>query len=258
MGYSEQQAAHLTAEECEIARELQGLMLQTVLHGQAVTEPRVREQMLHGVARRIRVLERSIDNVFSLFPPSAKAPLPQQALDDVQINLHAFVINLSGIFDNWAWAYVLRHNLADCIGDRKKVGLFLRSTQKYLPQPLRDNLCAKESSGWHGDYLKSFRDALAHRIPLYVPPAQFSAEDGERYHLLEHEKAECIQAMNWTRLEEIEQEQPLIGKPCYTFMHSFTENAAPVMLYLHPQMLSDARSVLEFGNLFLQCWHEQG
>jgi hypothetical protein len=32
-------------------------------------------------------------------------------LADVQINLHAFVMNLYGIYDNWAWAYVLRHDL---------------------------------------------------------------------------------------------------------------------------------------------------
>ncbi|WP_024299669.1 hypothetical protein [Methylomicrobium lacus] len=256
MAYTEDQAAHLLLEERNIARELQELMLQTVFQGNSAADARVKEHLLHGAARRIRVLRRSIENVFYLFPPSAQCPLPRMDLDDVQINLHAFVINLSGIFDNWAWAYVLRHNLEAKIGGRMKVGLFLESTRRYLPSELRECLSSKESSGWHGDYLKSFRDALAHRIPLYVPPAQFTPAERERYSRLESEKVECIRAMNWARLEEIDREQPAIGAPCFTFLHSFAEDAAPTMLYLHPQILTDARSVVEVGVLFLKHWHE--
>lgn len=256
MTYTEEQASHLMSEERNVARELQELMLQTVVHGQSTPDARVREHLLHGAARRVRVLGRSIENVFSLFPPSAQRPLPKASLDDVQINLHAFVMNLSGIFDNWAWAYVLRHGLEAKLGSPRKVGLFLEATQKHLSRPLREYLVSKEASGWHGEYLKSFRDALAHRIPLYIPPAIFTPEDGERYNRLEYEKIECIKSMNWARLEEIEREQPAMGTPCFTFMHSFAEDAASTMLYLHPQMLTDARSIIEFGTLFLKHWHE--
>lgn len=256
MAYTEDQAAHFVHEERNVACELELLMLQIVMQGQATVDERVREQLLHGVARRIRVLGRSIENIFSLFPPASQRPLSKRALDDVQINLHAFVINLSGIFDNWAWAYVLRHKLEEKVGGRSKIGMFIESTRKCLPPKLRENLSSKEMSGWHGEYLKSFRDALAHRIPLYIPPAQFTLDDGERYKILENEKLECIKAMNWSRLEEIEIEQPLIGTPCFSFLHSFAENAAPTVLYLHPQILTDARSIIEFGTLFLEHWHE--
>ena len=256
MAYTEEQAIHFIYEERNIAHELQELMLQTFLHGQETANARAREHLLQGVARRIRSLGRSITNVFELFPPTTKNPLPSGSLADVQINLHAFLINLSGIFDNWAWAYVLRHNLESKIGGRRNVGLFLESTRKYLPLELRENLSLKDSSGWHGDYLKSFRDALAHRIPPYIPPAQFTPDQGDQYNSLEVEKVDCIKSMSWTRLAEIEREQSEIGMPCLTFLHSFGENTAPAVLYLHPQMLTDARTILEFGNLFLKVWHK--
>ena len=254
MAYTEEQAAHLVEESSNVSRELQTLMLQTVMQGQTSTDKHVREHVVHGAARRLRTLERGISNIFALFPPSAHQPLPKAVVGDVQVNLHAFLINLSGIFDNWAWAYVMRHQLLERIGDRRGVGLFTDATRKYLPRELRDYLVSKETSGWHSDYLKSFRDALAHRIPPYIPPATFTPEDGEKYNHLESEKIECIKRMDWLRLEEIEHEQPLIGKPCFTFLHSYAEDDAPTVLRLHPQVLSDARTIVEFGSLFLEHW----
>lgn len=256
MSYTGQDAAHFMREQRSVARKLQGLMLQTVLQGEAATDARVKEHLLHGAGRRIRVLARSIENVFCLFPPTTQRPLPRNTLDDVEINLHAFVINLSGIFDNWAWAYILRHNLEAEVGGRRNVGLFMEATRKRLPSELREYLSSKESSGWHEDYLKSFRDALAHRIPPYIPPAQFTDEDGVRYNQLECEKVACLDEMNWLRLKEIEQEQSALGVLCLTFLHSFSEDAGPIVLYLHPQMLSDAHSIVEFGALFLKHWHQ--
>jgi hypothetical protein len=70
--------------------------------------------MLHGVGRRLKLLGRCVRNVFHLFPPSRTIPLASDDLDEVQISLHAFVMNLYGLFENLAWAFVLRHDLAVC------------------------------------------------------------------------------------------------------------------------------------------------
>jgi hypothetical protein len=256
MAYSEDQAAHLSDQQHAVVRELQELFLQIVVQGESATNARVREHLLHGAARRVGVIKRCIENVYTLFPPGASRPLHEDKLADVQINLHAFVMNLYGIYDNWAWAYILRHDLEEEIGGRRRIGLFIEATQKRLPTALRNYLSSTATSEWYEKYVKSFRDALAHRIPLYIPPAQFTPDEGEQYNRLEAEKVECITAMRWERLDQIWSEQTAIGVPCFTFLHAFSEDDPPSPILLHPQMLSDARSIVEFGMLFLKHWHE--
>src|SRR3569832_2387200 len=64
--------------------------------------PRAKEYLEHGVCRWFSVLERSIERIYEIFPPDRKEKLTRDELSDVQIYLHAFVINLFGILDNLA------------------------------------------------------------------------------------------------------------------------------------------------------------
>ncbi len=255
MSFSVEQLAQLNEEFERVRRLLQDLKLRVVAEGQAQDAgSRLREHLLHGAGRRLGVLLRAIENVFALFPPSTTKPLSSDALADVQINLHAFVLNSFGIYDNWAWAYVLRHDLEAVIGDPRRIGLFQDATRRKLPQPLQKYLAAPATIEWRQRYAKSFRDALAHRIPPYVPPAQFTSEEGERYRALEHEEVTCIKGQQWERLEAIQAEKDAIGTPCFVFLHAYTESAAARPMLLHPQMLSDAMTVAEFGDMFLTHW----
>ncbi|NCT69285.1 MAG: hypothetical protein GXC76_16775 [Rhodanobacteraceae bacterium] len=215
---------------------------------------RLREYLLHGAARRVGAIRRAIQNIYAFFPPETERPLQQDTLADVQINLHAFVMNLYGLYDNWAWAFVLQHNLEDAIGGRQRIGLFIDATRNRLPRELREYLLSPAATAWHENYAKSFRDALAHRIPPYIPPAQITPEEEARYNELENEKVECIKNGRWERLDEVWAEQGALGVPCPYFLHAYTEDTPPRPLYLHPQVLSDAAAVVEFGNLFLQHW----
>ena len=56
---------------------------------------------------------------------------------------------------------------------------------------LNPNLCAylrrNTITQWYNEYAKNYRDALAHRIPPYVPPAALNDEQARRYKLLEDE-----------------------------------------------------------------------
>ena len=257
MFFSVEQAEQLDQHRTDVVAVLQDLQLQIVAQGQPLeATSRVREHLLHGAARRVGVIRRSIENVFALFPPNTERPLSRDHLSDVQINLHAFVMNLYGIYDNWAWAYVLRHNLEGVIGDRRRVGLFNAATRNHLPLPLQAYLTTNTTTEWHEKYAKSYRDALAHRIPPYIPPAEFTPEEGTRYNELENEKVECIWKLQWERLDEVWAEQAALGRPSFTFIHAFTEDEPPRPIILHPQMLSDGKAVAEFGHLFLKHWHE--
>ncbi|MEQ1936576.1 MAG: hypothetical protein ABL962_22215, partial [Fimbriimonadaceae bacterium] len=253
--YSTPAITSLQGEYTATQKELTALMLNAVAAGHAVSDARAKEYMHHGVGRRLKVLRRCMENVFTLFPLTQKKPIASDSLDEVQISLHAFVLNLYGLFENLAWAFVHRHNLESTIGDRKRIGLFLESTQKYLPEELRAYLSSPTMTSWHKDYLKNYRDALAHRIPLYIPPSRMTTAESERFTALEEEKLQCIRLQKWDRLDVVYEEQGAIGTACPMFLHSYSDDFSSRPVYLHPQMLCDIKTVLEFGPLFLKHWH---
>lgn len=256
MPYSAETILKLQRESEEVYQALQALQLRCVAQGQATGDVRAREHLLQGAGRRVGVLKRSLQRIYAIFPPSTVRPLQQDALADVQINLHAFVMNLYGIFDNWAWAFVLRHGLTAQVGGKMSVSLFKESTLKVLPDEIRGYLRAEGKTQWHDQYLKSYRDSLAHRIPLYIPPATFTPEEGERYNALEEEKVQCIGSRDFDRIDQIYVEQAALGVPCMAFLHSYSEDEALKPILLHPQLICDAMAVVEFGNLYFEHWHE--
>jgi hypothetical protein len=257
MVYTPEQAAHLVREHLASLDGLVELQKECTLQGLSIANPMVQEHMLHGVSRRIMVLKRSVENIFDLFPPSTTKPLPTDTLSDVQINLHAFVMNLYGVFENWAWAYYHRHDLQGEIRDRRQVGMFSTTMSPYLPRVIREYLSSEVMAAWQRDYLKNYRDALAHRIPLYIPPANFTSEESERYSLLEVEKLSSLRARDLIRFEGICLEEESIGVASPMFMHSFSEGGEVKAILLHPQVLSDSNTVVEFGTKFLAHWHER-
>ena len=51
-----------------------------------------------------------------------------------------------------------------------------------------DYLNSEPIINWYSDYSKNYRDALAHRIPLYVPPSVLNKDDEKEYFELENKK----------------------------------------------------------------------
>jgi hypothetical protein len=255
MAYSEEQIAHIQEEYLTVKQGLLELIEKTVLMGQSSECVAVKEHLLHGAARRLSILRKCLENIFNSFPPTTVRPLQRDVIYDVQINLHAYFVNLYGIFDNWAWSFVLRHDLLEDVGGKRKVGLFLKSTNKHLAKTLRDYLTSDTTTNWHEKYLKHYRDALAHRIPLYIPLADFTKADDKRYKQLDGEKINLIKAKNWQKLEDLYKEQESIGRPSFVFMHSYEEGVGKPV-FLHPQLLCDGLTIIEFGTLFIEHWEE--
>ncbi len=253
MGYSDKQIEEFSNKYRQIINEFDSLMLNTVASGQQQESAKVREYLLHGVSRRLSVIKKSIENIFNGFPLDAKRPLRRGDLYDVQINMHAYVINLYGIFDNWAWAFVYRHGLLENLGGKHRVGMFKKGMLTHFPNEISEYLKERELGKWHEDYLKSFRDALAHRIPLYIPPSMLTPEEGDRYQELDAQKMGLINVMDWERLNQVEHEQESLGNPCFYFLHSF-EGEKPKPILMHPQLLSDGLAIAEFGDLFMKHW----
>jgi hypothetical protein len=108
---------------------------------------------------------------------------------------------------------------------------------------------------WFTQYLKNYRDALAHRIPLYIPPASYSDADAERFAAIDREEMECIRTHDWERLRALQTEQHGLGTACPVFVHSFQNPDRSAPLVLHPQMLSDAKTVIDACTVYLAHWH---
>jgi hypothetical protein len=247
-----------TREAARLEKELLLLQLEFVRIGEATTNPGAREYLLHGCGRRVLVIVRSLANVFRIFPVSRTRKLARDELADVQISMHAFMMNLYGFFENCAWVVWHRDGLQQQVKERRDVGLFNPKFQSHLPATLRAHLDLPATKRWHVEYLKNYRDALAHRIPVYLPPSQMTSEQGERYRQLEFAKIERLRAMDVDGFKKLEEEQTALEQPCFMFLHSFAEDGGSRPVYLHPQLLTDAMTLLEFGKVFLDALEAPG
>jgi hypothetical protein len=227
-----------------------GSMLPTLKNHQA------KEYLAQGVGRRLEILARCIENIFRIFPIDRSEHLPREERLDLGINLHAFIVNVTGLFDNLGWVFVHENNLygkhKDGKLEKKDVGLFEDKTQSHLSETYRAYLTSDSITNWYSKYSKNYRDALAHRIPLYVPPSVLSGSERAQY--LEVEAK--IQALdlaadeNWAIYDQLLNKQEQIGKASPFFTHSFEEGSRPVLL--HAQIINDFLTVEEIVSKFCE------
>ncbi len=134
-----------------------------------LSRERAKQYLLHGVGRRLRILHKCIEHIYTIFPVRRRNALSEDELTQVSIDLHAFYVNLFGIFDNLAWVIVHEKQLAERLS-RRQIGLYAPRTQQVLTPAFRDYLNSTTLSHWYNEHMKDYRDSLAHRIPLYLPP----------------------------------------------------------------------------------------
>lgn len=254
MQYSPDQIWELKNEFATVKSKYSILILQLMRIIPHPTNQKSYEFLAQGVCRRLGILERCIANVYNIFPPDRPNKLSQNERHDTIINLHAFYVNIYGVFDNLAWVYAF-HN--DLIGPKKdgklsrmQIGIFNDQFKKALPVSFTAYLDSRPVQAWYKEYLKSYRDSLAHRIPLYIPPASLNDEE-----MLEHQELEkglmeltCPEAIQQN--DEIYDKQAELGTPCPVFAHSFSEETQPV--YMHLQLLADFSTVREITEKFLE------
>lgn len=214
------------------------------------------EFLYQGVGRRLGIVTRCVRRIFELYPPDQEDHLSKDALDDLAICLHAFFINVAGVFDNLGWVYALEHGL---VGDRRAgkldrqdIGLLQHKTQEHLPCALRDYARSDSLRDWHSRYSKIYRDALAHRIPLYVPPAVLNIPAQQEYGEIEN-KLKSIRVEGEADLDEYDkllERQSKLGEPSPFFVHSSRGGDPPMML--HAQVVCDHMTVEEAIRVFCQ------
>jgi hypothetical protein len=163
------------------------------------------------------------------------------------IQIQAFIFNIFGCLDNLAWTWVLERNVTKPDGQPLPpawIGL----------QP--DNIIVRQSLGeelkklldgmddWFA-YLEEFRHALAHQIPLYVPPFAVLPGDVERYGTLERSIFELSQQRKEeeARAQARERDSLRFFRPWVIGL----SNGRHRTIEFHAQMLTDFKTIETIG-----------
>ena len=220
--------------------------LNTAIHLREYISVRGREFAIHGLSRRLSTLRHCLGRTFEHVPPSVETP-SRLDLADASAFIQTFFINMYGSIDNLAHIWCQEAVVVDRQGRPLRdnnIGLM----PKY--NIVRESLSAKcqdylTNSGDWFRYLEGYRHALAHRIPLYIPPRQLDSADQIRYREIEEEKLAALSAHQWSRFEELRHELELLGvfEPC--IMHSYGEGAP--LIRFHPQLVCDLATLVEIG-----------
>jgi hypothetical protein len=260
MDYTEDAIIKIKRQYAEIKPIYRNLLFKTMGLNSKLHNEKSREYLTHGAGRRLKVLARCIENVFKIFPVDRSDFLIKDELTDLAINLHVFFVNISGILDNLAWVFVYENNL---FGKREEgkisrhdVGLFNEKTQAHLGSGLNEYLKSDTLQTWYTEYSKNYRDALAHRIPLYVPPSALNKEEIERYRQIEEQLWDYSSPEAVAGHQQIIEEQSKLGRPCVVFAHSYSEKSK--LVYFHAQVIADFMTIEEIINKFCDNFKKDG
>jgi hypothetical protein len=220
MCFSNEDLKKLQEGQLEVAGKCQHLV--EIYLRRDYTDKHAREYAEQGFSRRLKTLARCIDNVFRILPPDRIELPSSDERYDAMINIQAFVFNVFGSIDNLARIWVQEKPVRNENGSpipNSWVGLgkdnnFVRSSlstefQQYL----------KGLDDWF-DYLGNFRHALAHRIPLYIPPYTIPPDKVAAYQQLEAAKWGALKEGDFAEHDRLKGEQEETAKFIPAMTHS--------------------------------------
>jgi hypothetical protein len=243
--FSEEQLVDIKAKFDTVRKRTDRTVLRYVYH--PFQNESAAEFARHGFARRVQLLRRCIENVFKIIPPSASLVPSRDELYDAQINIQAFVTNAYGSIDNLAWIWVHESGLLSKI-DRRMVGLRKHQSEVRASLSADFAMYLSKLDTWF-EYLVEYRDALAHRIPLYIPPGGVRPALVDAYNALSIQMTDALNALEGEAYENLaaQQNELLVFQPLIT--HSVTKTAAHFAF--HVQMIADFLTVEEVGEKML-------
>lgn len=223
---------------------LRALALTESLLQHQFTSVSAKEYAHHGLGRRLSILKRCITRIFELLPPEQEKIPEQEIVLDVTIFLQAFVFNIFGALDDLAFIWVREKQITKENGQplpNGRIGLSreMSEVRSSFPKDLQDYLTSVDPWFTH---IKSYRHALGHRIPLYIPPFNIRPKNVERYQILDKQTREAL----YFRRDEQEHLRLSAERDALAFFrpwmkHSFDDPSAPIAF--HPQVLADFATV---------------
>lgn len=215
------------------------------------TDPRTKEVVNHGFSRRIATLKHCIERVFETAPPQAEKLTSEESMDATSF-IQCFYINVYGILDNIARIWSYEANLTGPDGRQlrdNQIGLSARSA--VVRRSFSPSFAAylDKTAEWQ-KYLENYRHALAHRIPLYIPPQTLNDEQISEAQNLQDKINDAYREKRYIDVSPLRARQVQLGKFEPLIMHSFSEGARPVRF--HGQMINDFCTVIELSEKFIE------
>jgi hypothetical protein len=249
MPYSRKQVAALKAFRTVVTDECSDIVVRYA--ARQYTNGKAKEYATHAFGRRIYILLRCVDRIFAIIPPGARKRPHGNRVDDVIINLQAFIFNAFGCLDNLAWIWVIERDVLGKDGKPLKdarVGFGIKYTevQRSLSLAFKDEMRGFEN--WLS-YLEGFRHALAHRIPLYVPPFIITPAHEAEFQALEQSAEEAHAGGDYSAFFQAKSKLLTVGvfEPMMT--HSFGEGAPHI--HYHHQVLTDLKTISHIASRLL-------
>jgi hypothetical protein len=204
-----------------------------------------------GLGRRLRTCERAIHQVFRFIPPKPQRLPSKEKMTDAESFLHAFLMATYGAIDNLAWIWVCETDLKTPNGRpllRGHVGL--RPENELVMASLQHGL--REKLATFGDWFSQngdYRNALAHRIPPYIPPFAIRNADDEKYKKLNADIWSAILEGDFEKKARLERRLRKLKRFEPVIQHSWGENAVPV--FFHAMLIADALTIASLtGDIF--------
>jgi hypothetical protein len=244
--FSEKQLTEL----CEKRRNLVGQYLRLQLRFQArkYKSDRGREYAFHGFGRRLGILVRSIDQVFTVLPPERESIPEREEVLNATIAIQAFVLNIVGCLDNLAWVWVCERAIKAKNGAElspKSIGLWKNQSEVRASFSSKFRVYLDSREPWF-EGIKGFRDSLAHRIPLYIPPYVVRKSNLDEHNRLDQEATAALRRGNHEEHDRLRNDQAKLGEFRPWMTNSLYEQAPTIVF--HGQLLSDYATICELGS----------
>ena len=196
-----------------------------------------------GFLRRLKILAHCIEEVFKSVPPDITQPPEAYERLNAVVYLQAFIFNVFGCIDNLAHVWVKERGLTEKDGKplpKNWIGFSKKhkTVRKSLSKEFQDYLAGLNM--WF-ENLESFRHALAHRIPPYIPPYSVLEDKLCEYEEIEARINEARMRGDCTKVDRLKDEKKALVRFEPVITHSFSENARKV--YFHAQMIADFNTV---------------
>lgn len=232
-------------------------LLATDVAGDFITHPyRTKEGEdfgKYGFARRLTTLRKCSILIFDELPPEQEDIPEDDQREKAAIYLQSFVLNTFGCTDCLSWVWVYEKNVRDGKGNELKrldVGLHPKQElRNYLPDALRQHMGSIDR--WFAD-LKDVRDALMHRIPIYIPPYFVTPDRAQTFNALSVRMKEARARHDQVEFDRLEAEQN--GLRHYLPLLSYTSKleAPQRQAEIHRLLLNDLLTIADLGQRFME------
>ncbi|MGB8278953.1 MAG: hypothetical protein WCF20_13625 [Methylovirgula sp.] len=212
--------------------------------------PRAAEHASHGFGRRISLLATAARKVFEFLPPESVEIPSDQTRNSAELSLQAFILNVFGGIDNLAWVWFYETRLCDVTPRIRDVQVGLGPRCVRLRQSFGSDFQTylEGLNDWF-EGMQGYRHALAHRIPLYIPPYTVPDRNRAAYDEVTQKIWTAKRERNHHEMERLRAKQMSLATFSPIMMHSFEENATPI--FFHSQLLADFLTVEEIAQKML-------